>query len=129
MLQESLCPCCMKHRQGQRWAFVSRLFLRKLQSVNRANIKGRVGKHNGCSRGERRSRGSDQNFSSKLQAEKDHPTEQHLGEKNLLTFRSAIDLKKDNRPKDFSLQKYHFPFSSIITFCEGEKSDLLTHFK
>ena len=109
--------------------FRSRVVCSKLQCVSKANIKGGVAKHNGCSRHEHRSRGSDQNFSSKLQSEKDHPTEQHLGEKNLLTFRSVINLKKDNQAKDFSLRKRHFPFSSVITFCEGEKSDLLTHFK
>lgn len=64
-----------------------------------------------------------------LSVKQDQAAEQHLGEKNLLTFRTVTNIRKANQVKDFSLQECHFPFSHVITFYESEKSDLLTHVK
>ena len=69
MLQGRLCPCCTKAQAGSKMGSCSRVVCRKLQRMNKANIKGGVWKRNDC-RGEHRSRASDQNFSSKLQPEK-----------------------------------------------------------
>lgn len=97
-------------------SFCSRVVCSKLQCVNKANIKGGWGNtivaQGVSTEAEALSKTSLQNFNLK----KDHPTDQHLGEKNLLAFRSVINIKKDNQATDFSLQKCHFLFSSVITF-------------
>lgn len=65
-----------------------------------------------------------------LSLKQDHPAEQHLGGKNLLSFRTVINIKKKLiRLRVFHYKNVIFHLPHVITFYESRKSDLLTHLK